>query len=175
MGIRLGRGFKRRGGSTNSSQGTRSEKPQSARAFRLKSFFDTSVLVATVLAQHPHHAASLATYGRSEKRTSACAAHSLAELYAILTRLPGKQRMNADQAMLFLDDVRKRLTIVALTEQEYYSTISGAAGEGILGGTIYDALLAKCALKSNCEIIYTWNTGDFSRLGPEVARRTRTP
>jgi predicted nucleic acid-binding protein len=141
----------------------------------LKSFFDTSVLVATVLAQHPHHVASLAMYRRSEQRTSACAAHSLAELYATLTRLPGKQRMGTDQVLLFLDDVRERLAIIHLTEEDYYSTISSAAGEGVLGGTIYDALLARCALKSNCEIIYTWNIGDFRRLGLEVAKRTRTP
>jgi predicted nucleic acid-binding protein len=141
----------------------------------LKSFFDTSVLVATALAQHIHHSLSLARYLHSEKRTSACAAHSLAELYAVLTRLPGKQRMSADQVMLFIDDVRKRLTIVSLTEEEYYSTLSQSAGQGILGGTIYDAILARCALKSNCETIYTWNTADFSRLGTEVAKRTRTP
>jgi predicted nucleic acid-binding protein len=141
----------------------------------LKSFFDTSVLVATVLAQHIHHSASLAVYRHSEKRTSVCAAHTLAELYAILTRLPGKQRMDTDQVLLFLDDVRKRLTIISLTEEDYYSTLSASAGEGILGGTIYDALLARCALKSNCDIIYTWNTADFSRLGTEVAERTRTP
>jgi predicted nucleic acid-binding protein len=128
-----------------------------------------------VLSQHPHHAASLATYRRSEKRTGACAAHSLAELYATLTRLPGKQRMGTDQVLLFLDDVRERLTIIHLTEQDYYSTLLAAADENILGGTIYDALLARCALKANCEIIYTWNTGDFSRLGSGVAKLIRTP
>jgi len=141
----------------------------------LRSFFDTSVLVATVLAQHPHHAASLAVYRRSAKSTSACAAHTLAELYATLTRLPGKQRMGTDQVLLFLDDVRSRLTIVYLTEEDYFSTLSAAAGEGIIGGTIYDALIAKCALKSNCETIYTWNLADFSRMGAGVARRARTP
>jgi predicted nucleic acid-binding protein len=141
----------------------------------LKSFFDTSVLVATVLAQHPHHAPSLAVYRRSEKHNSACAAHSLAEIYATLTRLPGKQRMGTDQVLLFLDDVRERLKIIHLTEDDYYSTISAAATAGILGGTIYDALLARCALKSGCEIVYTWNVADFSRLGSELARRTRTP
>jgi len=83
--------------------------------------------------------------------------------------------MDTDQVLLFLDDVRKRLTIISLTEEDYYSTLSASAGEGILGGTIYDALLARCALKSNCDIIYTWNTADFSRLGTEVAKRTRTP
>ena len=83
--------------------------------------------------------------------------------------------MNADQVLLFLDDVRKRLTIVPLTEEDYHSAILQGAGEGISCGTIYDALLAKCALKLNCEIIYTWNIGDFNRLGSEIAKRTRTP
>jgi predicted nucleic acid-binding protein len=83
--------------------------------------------------------------------------------------------MSTDQVLLFVDDVRERLKIVHLTDEDYYSAISAAAGEGILGGTIYDALLAKCALKSACEVIYTWNIADFSRLGPEVAKRVRTP
>ena len=83
--------------------------------------------------------------------------------------------MNPDQVLLFLDDIRKRLAIVHLAEEDYYSTISEAAGDGLLGGTIYDALIARCALKANCDTIYTWNSGDFSRLGLEVAKRTRTP
>ena len=141
----------------------------------MKSFFDTSVLVATVLAQHPHHSASLALYRHTEKRTSICAAHSLAELYSTLTRLPGKHRMTTDQVLLFLEDIRKRLTIVSLTEGDYYSTLSASAGEGVLGGTIYDAVIARCALKSNCDLIYTWNTADFNRLGTEVAKRIQTP
>jgi len=40
---------------------------------------------------------------------------------------------------------------------------------------IYDALLAKCALKANATIIYTWDLDYFRLLGPEVARRIRTP
>ena len=83
--------------------------------------------------------------------------------------------MGADQVLLFLNDVRERLKIIHLTEADYYSGISAAAGEGILGGTIYDALLATCALKSRCEIIYTWNIEDFRRLGPEVSNRVRAP
>ena len=39
-----------------------------------------------------------------------------------------------------------------------------------MGGTIYDALLAKCALKANATTIYTWDLEHFRRLGPEVAR-----
>ena len=115
-------------------QSARSEMPKDARPLGSKRFFDTSVLIAVVLGQHTHHSASLALYRHSEKRTSVCGAHSLTELYAVLTRLPGKQRMNTDQVLLFLDDLRKRLTVVFLTEEDHYSTLSASAGEGILGG-----------------------------------------
>ena len=83
--------------------------------------------------------------------------------------------MTTDQVLLFLDDIRKRLTIISLTEDDYYSTLSASASEGILGGTIYDAVIARCALKSNCDVIYTWNNADFNRLGTDVAKRMQTP
>jgi predicted nucleic acid-binding protein len=76
---------------------------------------------------------------------------------------------------LFLEAIEERLTVVALDSREYYSTIKQAAATGIVGGTLYDALLARCALKAGAETIYTWNLEHFQRLGPEVARRTKTP
>ncbi|HEY7352148.1 MAG TPA: PIN domain-containing protein [Terriglobales bacterium] len=141
----------------------------------MKRFLDTSVLVATVLGEHPQHAPSLAIYAESEKRNSYCGSHSLAEIYAAVTRIPGKQRMSSDQALLFLDDVGTKLTVVPLDAADYFSTLASASAAGIIGGTIYDALLAHCALKSGAEVIYTWNVADFRRLGPEIARRVRTP
>ena len=39
---------------------------------------------------------------------------------------------------------------------------------------VYDALLARCALKAGSETIYTWNTKHFSRLGAEVASRVKS-
>ncbi len=83
--------------------------------------------------------------------------------------------MSGDQAMLFLADLVERLTLVALEGSEYWAAIGEAAAQNISGGTIYDALLAKCALKAGAEIIYTWNVGDFERLGKQVARRLQTP
>ena len=83
--------------------------------------------------------------------------------------------MGGDQALLFLDEIRQRLTIIALGEEDYYSAIASAAAEGVAGGTIYDALLAKCALKGNATTIYTWDLDHFRLLGAEVARRVRTP
>src|SRR5437667_140908 len=108
---------------------------------------------------HVHHVPSQAAYLSATRSISGCAAHSLAEVYATLTRLPGRQRMTGDQAVLFLEDMKDRLTTVALDEKEYWSAIRESAAEGILGGTIYDALIARCAVKAKASIIYTWNLG----------------
>ncbi len=141
----------------------------------MKSFFDTSVLVATFVEVHEHHERSFALFTDADRRTACCAAHSLAELYATLTRLPGKARLNADQALLFLDSVEARLEIVALDAREYRQAIQDAANVGIVGGTIYDALIGWCALKSRATRIYTWDVADFQRLGAEIAEKVRTP
>ena len=83
--------------------------------------------------------------------------------------------MSGDQALLILDQIRERLTIVTLDEEDYYSVITSAAAQGVVGGMIYDALIAKCAFKANAITIYTWDLEHFRRLGPEVAHRVRTP
>jgi len=64
---------------------------------------------------------------------------------------------------------------VALDDQEYYAAIVESAAAGMVGGAIYDALLARCALKARADTLYTWNLKHFQQLGPEVAERTKTP
>lgn len=141
----------------------------------MKSFFDTSVLIATSVEAHEHHERSFALFAGADRKTAGCAAHSLAELYATLTRLPGKARLSADQALLFLDSVEERLEIVSLDVREYRLAIQHAAAAGIVGGTMYDALIGWCALKARATRIYTWDVADFQRLGAEIADKVRTP
>lgn len=141
----------------------------------MKWFLDSSVLVPVFLDEHVHHQTSWAVYVKSASEHAACAAHSLAEVYATLTRIPGPQRTSPDQALLVLDSIRERLAIVTLDPEEYCSAIADAVNEGITGGTIYDALIARCALKAKATTIYTWNVEHFRRCGPEVAKRVKTP
>jgi len=141
----------------------------------VRHFFDTSVLVPVFVDEHPYHAASLAAFLRAEKKHASCGAHSLAEVYSTVTRLPGNHRASGSEAMLFLADMAARLTFVSLNAEEYWRAIAESAELGVVGGTIYDALLAHCALKAKADIIYTWNLGHFQQLGPEVAKRLRTP
>ena len=141
----------------------------------MRYFFDSSVLVPAYVDAHVHHEASRRIYLRAEKKHDCCAAHSLAEVYATLTRLPGNLRASGDQAMLFLADMAERLTFIALDAEEYWAAIADAADSGVVGGLTYDALLARCALKAKVETIYTWNPGHFQQLGSNVAKRVKTP
>ncbi len=141
----------------------------------MKAFFDTSVLVAAFHGDDERHEPSLNVLLKYSRREAAASAHSLAEVFATLTALPGKHRVGPDQAMLFLETMRDRLTLVALSEEDYYRAINSAAARSVTGGAIYDALIGHCALKIKAEVLFTWNLRDFQRLSSEIAQRVRTP
>jgi predicted nucleic acid-binding protein len=110
-------------------------------------FFDTSVLVPAFLDEHVHHEASRVAFLKAHKRHDCCAAHSLAETYSTLTRLPENQRASADQAMLCLENISEKLNFIALNADGYWAAIGDAAGSGIGGGMTYDTLLAAMRVK----------------------------
>jgi predicted nucleic acid-binding protein len=141
----------------------------------VKAFLDTSVLVAAFYCDHERHDPSIELLLRYRKHEACCAAHTLAEVYASLTGMPGKYRASPDEAMLFLGNIRDRLTLVALTEEQYFDILEASVAAGVTDGGIYDAVLAHCALKAGARNIYTWNAKHFNRLGSEIARRVATP
>jgi len=141
----------------------------------VKAFFDTSVLIPAFNAAHVHHEPSINALLGIERGQGFCAGHTLAEFYAVTTRYPGKDRVGGGEIPLFLETIRERLTIVTLTAEEYYDTVIEAAEKGILGGLIYDMLLARCAVKAGADILYTINVKHFAQLGPDISRRLRLP
>jgi predicted nucleic acid-binding protein len=141
----------------------------------MKGFFDTSVLVPVFYGDHVHHRASLDLFIRFDKLVGCCGAHSLAEVYSTLTRMPGRHRISGEQAMLFINNIRERLSIIALGGDEYADALQASAALGIIGGGIYDAMLVHCALKAKADVIYTWNARHYALCGREVAGRLRTP
>jgi predicted nucleic acid-binding protein len=141
----------------------------------MKEFFDTSVLIAAFWRGHPDHEASLRLVAAANKKKSACALHTLAEVYAGMTALPVKQLIPPDQALLFVQEVRDRCTIVTLDEDEYYGTIAQAADRGFSSGRVYDALILRCAAKVKAEVVFTWNLKHFRTIDPGQADRIHTP
>jgi predicted nucleic acid-binding protein len=89
--------------------------------------------------------------------------------------MPGKYRISGEQAMLFIGSIRDRLSIIALSGDEYADALQSSAALGIVGAGIYDALLAHCAIKAQAETIYSWNSRHYGQCAPEVTGRLRTP
>jgi predicted nucleic acid-binding protein len=104
-----------------------------------------------------------------------CALRTLGEVYATLTGLPLRPRITGSEGMTIIRQITERLTIVALGEREYISALESAASGAIIGAAVHDALIAHCALKAGAEVLLTWNVRDFTRLGPEITKITKTP
>ena len=141
----------------------------------MKQFFDTSVLLAAFWRGHVHHLASVKRLAAAEKKDSACGVHSLAEVYAVMTVLPVKPMIPPEQALLFVEEVRGRLTLVSLSPEEYFATIQDISSRGFTGGRVYDALLLACAAKCKAQTVYTWNLKHYQSLAPALASRIQTP
>jgi predicted nucleic acid-binding protein len=99
---------------------------------------------------------------------------TLGEVYAVLTGLPVRPRITGPDGIAILKQIREKLTIISLSEEEYVSAIQSVS-ETIVGGAAYDALIARCAIKTQADVLLTWNTRDFTRFGSDIARIVQTP
>lgn len=93
----------------------------------------------------------------------------------MLTGMPGRDRVRPDEALLFLRDVRERLTTFTLNDAEYFKVLEDAAAARICGGATYDAIIAQYAWKADARSLYTWNVKHFNRLGTQIAARAGEP
>jgi predicted nucleic acid-binding protein len=144
----------------------------------MKVFLDTNVLVAACVEDHEYHSRALLVMqsvhnGRNQGFVSA---HSLVEMYAILTRLPRSPRILPLQAeVLVQENVMNRFKVVALTAREYGTLLRRLGGEETVGGQAYDVLHLECAKKSGADRIYTFNVRHFAALGSHLSSRITAP
>jgi predicted nucleic acid-binding protein len=138
-------------------------------------FLDTSVLIAATDAADPRHASSRVLLAAATPATAACAAHTLAEVYAVLSRIPGGKRVRPEHAGLLIEQISAMLTVVPLGTEDYVATLRQTARMRLSGGIVFDALLLACARKVDAERIYTWNEKHFRMVAPDLADRIVTP
>jgi predicted nucleic acid-binding protein len=144
----------------------------------MKVLFDTSVLVAALVAAHPHHARAFPWLkkAKEEEIELLISSHTMAELYTVLSTLPVIPRITPGMAWrLIHESVLSFATITALSSSDYQSTIKRMSELGISGGAVYDALIAKSAQKAGAERILTFNVADFKRVWPEGAAQIAVP
>ena len=135
----------------------------------MEAFFDTSVLVSASERSHPHFETASAAVRRvaaGHEKGLICA-HSIAEVYASLTRLPIRPRIQPDQAALIMhENILPYFSAVPLEQGDYLRALDTVGAGGLSGAKIYDALLLHCAARCKVRRIYTFNLGDFRKLAP---------
>ena len=144
----------------------------------MKVFVDTSVLVAGCVRLHPHfnRARPVLESAAAKKHDFVICAHSLAEVYSVLTNLPLTPKIVPAEAMLILEaNIAPNFRRVAVTAKMYDQAIARCVEWGVSGGMVYDALLLECARSVEADRIYTFNTRDFQRLAPDLASRIAAP
>lgn len=130
-------------------------------------YLDTSVLVAATVAQHPHNSRAMAVLEEAEKTGVRlfAAAHGLLEAYSVLTRTPFRPAIYPAEAGRMLESLMSSaFHLVALDGAEYREVVASCAESGETGGRVFDALQVRCAMKSGCDRVYTFNTKEFQRL-----------
>lgn len=129
-----------------------------------KIFLDSSCLIAAFHAQHLHHKACLGLVQSAHDKTcrAAISCHSIAEVYSVLTRLPGANRVLPEQAWeLIHQNIDGKLDCVELSGEEYVSLTRELSMSGHAGGLVYDGIIWATALKWKPAVFYTLNTKHF--------------
>jgi len=132
-------------------------------------FFDTTVLAAASEQSHPHSSQARPALLRvaAGQDKGFIGLHSIAEVYAALTRLPVQPRIHpVEAARIITDNILAHFEVVSLNKEDYLQALNVMASGGWIGAKIYDALLVLCAERCAIERIYTFNLGDFKQLAP---------
>lgn len=143
----------------------------------MKVLFDTSVIIAATLPQHPSHTACFAQLQAAQTNQiyGYLSAHSLAELYSVLTRMPSQPKVLPINAENIINRHLQYLASVSLDTADYQAAIAQMTALQLPGGGVFDALIAQAALKISANRILTLNSKHFTRLSPTIAQITAVP
>ena len=103
---------------------------------------------------------------RSGEIGFAICAHSLAELYSVLSRLPTRPKLSPTQAWRLIQENVGSAQVIELSASDYASAVQRTSELGLSGGVIYDALIARAAEKASVDHLLTFNEKDYRRVLP---------
>lgn len=144
----------------------------------MKVLLDTSILVAALYEGHSVHDRALPWLQRVSMpgEVGLVSAHSLAETYVTLTRIPSAPPISPLVAQRLIEQrVVNNLQVVELTTQDYVNVLRHLANLRITSGAVYDALIVYAAIKGEAEQIITLNPRDFQRVYPGISSRIVLP
>jgi predicted nucleic acid-binding protein len=136
----------------------------------MRILFDTSTLVAALLKQHEAHSPAHLWLDQvlAGVHIGFLSAHSLAELYSTLTRMPLQPKITgADALDLMRENLLSTFELIGLTPADYIAILEDLQSRNLVGGVTYDALIMYVAIKASVDKVITLNGRDFVRLFPQ--------
>lgn len=127
---------------------------------------DTSVAVPTLLRAHESHG-DCVRFVRANR--PALAGHASVETYSVITRLPIEQRIGPVDAARAMATNFPRVAWPSLEQSQHF--LSRCAANGIVGGAVYDALVASAALSTGAILVSLDRRAlpTYRAMGVEVA------
>jgi predicted nucleic acid-binding protein len=115
---------------------------------------------------HAHHEATRRELDRLRARREAVvlAAHSVAEAYSVLTRLPEPHRLRPEDALALIEANWSASRVVALSAADVWRVLRKCRDLQIAGGAVSDALIAASAQKARVSTVLTWDVSVFERF-----------
>lgn len=109
---------------------------------------DTSVAVAALDGSHVAHSTCREVV---RQHRPALAGHAAFETYSVLTRMPGALSIDGPTAQQIIDAVFP--TVCWLDERSATSLLRRVGTIGIVGGSVYDALVGEAAVANQCRLL----------------------
>jgi predicted nucleic acid-binding protein len=136
-------------------------------------FLDTSVILASLDPDEPHHAACdqlLAAGGNH------IYAHALAETFSILTGGRQGRRLSAAlAARLITQSVLPYVRAHALSGQAMAAALAECETRGVRGGAVYDWLHLAAARGAKADVLITLDVRDFTSVARAGDPRIQAP
>lgn len=133
----------------------------------MKVLFDSSILIAAIIASHSKHRKSFSWLSRARQNefNMVVAAHSLLEIYSVLTGAPLRPKISPRTALKLIDvNIRNIAHVQSISSQEYIQLLENIEALNLTGGSVYDALIFFCAKKAGVDQLVTLNAKDFDRF-----------
>lgn len=125
----------------------------------MSALLDTSVVVASLDPDEPHHAVCDRLVSEGGHKLYV---HALAETFSILTGGRQGRRLSAAVAARLLDEsVLPFMQVVTLTGKEVMASLAECEARGVRGGAVYDLLHLTAARKANVDTLITLDVRNF--------------
>ncbi|MES1228211.1 MAG: PIN domain-containing protein [Armatimonadota bacterium] len=134
-------------------------------------FFDTSILLAALITQHPDHERSFRWLaGAKAKRFNLIVAqHTLMELQVMLTSLGTRPKITPGVAERLIRSNIEAGQVISLTPAAHWSALEKASRAGARGTAVYDHLNVQAALGAGAQNLLTLNPKLYSK-SPDAPR-----